>query len=115
MNLNHYNASTRSYRMQMKSVEIDGARHSVKRGEPLYVERGAETIEIFPEIINYSVYKPYVSVYLEGYAAGRTVQCDLYESSGRQLYVPFSRVRQQGSERTGREYLSDHQKSRDIR
>ena len=67
MNLNHYNASTRSYRMQMKSVEIDGARHSVKRGEPLYVERGAETIEIFPEIINYSVYKPYVSVYLEGY------------------------------------------------
>ena len=37
MNLNHYNASTRSYRMQMKSVEIDGVRHSVKRGEPLYV------------------------------------------------------------------------------
>ena len=30
MNLNHYNASTRSYRMQMKSVEIDGVRHSVK-------------------------------------------------------------------------------------
>lgn len=51
----------------MKSVKIDDVSHFVRRGEVIYLERGAEKLEIFPEIINYSVNIPYVSVYLEGY------------------------------------------------
>ena len=67
MNLKNYEVSVRSYRMQMKSVKIDDVSHFVRRGEVIYLERGAEKLEIFPEIINYSVNIPYVSVYLEGY------------------------------------------------
>ena len=67
MDLKNYEVSVRSYRMQMKSVKIDDVSHFVRRGEVIYLERGAEKLEIFPEIINYSVNIPYVSVYLEGY------------------------------------------------
>ncbi len=67
VNLNDYTTNIRSYRIQMKSVKIDGERLRVKRGEDIYIDSGAHMIEIFPEIINYSVNTPYVSIYLEGY------------------------------------------------
>ena len=75
VNLNDYSARIRSYRIQMKSVKVDGESLRVKRGEELYIDSKAQMIEMFPEIINYSVNTPYVSIYLEGYDA-----CLLYTS-----------------------------------
>lgn len=69
VNLNDYSARIRSYRIQMKSVKVDGESLRVKRGEELYIDSKAQMIEMFPEIINYSVNTPYVSIYLEGYDA----------------------------------------------
>lgn len=66
VNLNDYSARIRSYRIQMKSVKVDGESLRVKRGEELYIDSKAQMIEMFPEIINYSVNIPYVSIYLEG-------------------------------------------------
>ena len=68
MDLKNYEVSVRSYRMQMKSVKIDDVSHFVRRGEVIYLERGAEKLEIFPEIINYFREYPLCKVfYLEGY------------------------------------------------
>lgn len=67
MNLNNYEVSIRSYRMQMKSIELDDVKYIVESGEDIRIASGVQKVEIFPEIINYSVNVPYVSVYLEGY------------------------------------------------
>ena len=67
MNLNNYQVSIRSYRMQMKSIELDDVKYIVESGEDIRIASGVQKVEIFPEIINYSVNVPYVSVYLEGY------------------------------------------------
>ena len=39
----------------------------MESGEDIRIASGVQKVEIFPEIINYSVNVPYVSVYLEGY------------------------------------------------
>ena len=67
MNLNHYDIATRSYRMLLKSVCVDGISYTVERGEPIRLARGAGRVDFSPEIVNYSVNNPYVSVWLEGF------------------------------------------------
>ena len=67
MNLKHYDFSTRSYRMLLKSVCVDGVDYTVETGEPIHLARGASRIDFSPEIVNYSVNNPYVSVWLEGF------------------------------------------------
>lgn len=48
-------------------LRIDDEKLTVEREQEVYIERGAEKLEILPEIINYSVNTPYISIYLEGY------------------------------------------------
>ena len=67
MNLNHYDIATRSYRMLLKSVRVDGVSYAVELGEPIRLARGVSRIDFSPEIVNYSVNNPYVSVRLEGF------------------------------------------------
>lgn len=66
-NLNQYDVATRSYRMYVKTIKIDDTIVKVERGEPTILERGVNRIEIVPEVINYSVNDPYVSIWLEGF------------------------------------------------
>ena len=66
-NLNQYDVATRSYRMYVKTIKIDDTVVKVERGEPTILERGVNRIEIVPEVINYSVNDPYVSIWLEGF------------------------------------------------
>ncbi len=73
INLNNYEVSVRSYRMQMKSIKLDNIRYIVDSGEDIHIGSGVQKIEIFPEIINYSINIPYVSVYLEGFDEKPTV------------------------------------------
>ena len=67
INLDNYEIAVRSYRMQIRMVKIDDEKLTVEREQEVYIERGAEKLEIFPEIINYSINTPYISIYLEGY------------------------------------------------
>ncbi len=66
LNLDNYAKSGLSYRMQLKSVIIDSKRHILQKDIPFVIPADAETVEIVPEIVNYSIYNPYVSLYFEG-------------------------------------------------
>lgn len=66
-NLNQYNIMTRSYRMLLTRMEIDGEIYSIEKGEATSIPRGADRIEIAPEVVNYSVNVPDVRIYLEGF------------------------------------------------
>ncbi len=66
INLNSYNKSERSYRIQLKSILVDGKRHIVQKDTPFVIPVDSDKVEILPEIINYSVNNPYLSLYMEG-------------------------------------------------
>ena len=66
-NLNQYDVASRSYRMYVKTIKIDDTVVKVERGEPTILEQGVNRIEIVPEVINYSVNDPYISIWLEGF------------------------------------------------
>lgn len=55
-----------SYRMLLKSVTIDNVVYTVHDDRVIHVPRGAKSIQLNPEIINYSTTEPYVCYYLEG-------------------------------------------------
>ena len=73
VDIGHYSSENRSYRMMVSSIALDGVSHQVERGTPFYISRGTGKIEIFPEVINYTLEDPYVSYYLEGFDAAATV------------------------------------------
>lgn len=68
INLNHYyDMARKSYRMSVKSINVDGEAKNLAIGEAASIPRGTSRLEIFPEIINYSINDPYVMYYLEGF------------------------------------------------
>lgn len=67
MNLNYYDITERSYRMLLKEIRADGESYPVEKGETTSIPRGADKIEITPEVVNYSINNPDVSYYLEGF------------------------------------------------
>ncbi len=66
LNLNTYDRSDRSYRILMKSIIVNGKRHIVQKDIPFIIPAGSDMIEIVPEIINYSINNPYISIYMAG-------------------------------------------------
>lgn len=67
INLNQYDIAVRSYRMLLTEIEADGETCSVEKGEPISIPQGADRIEIVPEVVNYSLNDPDISVYLKGF------------------------------------------------
>lgn len=67
MNMNQYDIAVRSYRMLLKEIVVDGESYPIEKGEATYIPRGACKIEINPELVNYSINDPNISVYLEGF------------------------------------------------
>jgi energy-coupling factor transport system substrate-specific component len=61
------------YRMSVASVKLDNVAYNIGLGDVLNIERNVNKIEIFPEIINYTTYDPYISYYLEGFETAPTV------------------------------------------
>ena len=53
--------------MLVSSVKLDGVPYRVERGEPFEIARSVGRIELFPEVINYTIEDPYVKYYLEGF------------------------------------------------
>lgn len=67
MNLKQYNIDIRSYRMQVNRMLVDGVVYPVDREVVTPLPKGAKRIEIIPEVINYSLNDPLVSVQLVGF------------------------------------------------
>ena len=66
LNLDAYDKNNRSYSMQLKSVIVNGKRYLVQKDIPFVIPENSDSIEIVPEIINYSINNPYISLYMEG-------------------------------------------------
>lgn len=80
VNTSNYDITARSYRMLMDYVTVDGVQTKISRSDVLTLTADASKITFEPEILNYSVYDPYISYYLEGYDTTETT-CLLSEFS----------------------------------
>ncbi len=67
VNLDRYDDGAKSYRMLLQSITVDGISYPMEKGEAFHITRDAERITISPEVVNYSVNEPVISVWLEGF------------------------------------------------
>ncbi len=67
INVLGYQRARTSYRMMVSTIKADDAYRRVERGVPFEIDRNTTRIEIFPEVINYTIEDPYVSYQLEGF------------------------------------------------
>lgn len=67
VNMTKYDMATKSYRMILNYVEVDGKRMEINRVDTFKLAADAHQITFAPEVLNYSMNDPYVSVKLEGY------------------------------------------------
>jgi len=64
-----YTAGTSTYRMSVNSVKLDNTLQRVERDSLIEVGRGVSKLEMYPEVINYTIQDPYVGYWLEGFEA----------------------------------------------
>ena len=67
VDMNNYIFGKLSYHMMVAGVKLDSVLHSIERSEVFTIGRNVVQIEIFPEVVNYTVLDPLVSYWLEGY------------------------------------------------
>ena len=67
LNLENYLSTKRSYRMMLGFIKVNETLHRIERGEPFLISRNSNKIELFPEVINFTVLDPFVSYWLEGF------------------------------------------------
>lgn len=72
-NINEYDFSMRSYRVLLKEIVADGESVLIEKGTETVIPAGTSEIVITPEIVNFSVNDPDISVYLEGFDSGPRV------------------------------------------
>ncbi len=80
IDMSDYGITARSYRMLLDYADVDGTKYEISRSDALKISSDASRITFDPEILNYSVYDPYISYYLEGYDSSENV-CLLSEFS----------------------------------
>lgn len=68
-----YSSGISAYRMSIKSVRLDGTLQTLGRLATIEIARGVSKIEMYPEIINYSIQDPYVGYWLEGFDSDWTI------------------------------------------
>ena len=73
INTNRFIAGSVAYRMSVSSAKMDGVSRHVERGTPIRVDRGISRVELFPEVINYTIQEPYVGYYLDGFDTQWTI------------------------------------------
>lgn len=57
----------KTYRMSVPLVRLDGEVQRIERNTPIRVARGSSKLELFPEIMNYTIQDPNVGYKLEGF------------------------------------------------
>ncbi len=78
INMSNYDITAKSYRILLDSISVDEIKYKISRSDVLKLPAKAGKIIFEPEILNYSVYDPYISYYLEGYDSSET-ECLLSE------------------------------------
>ena len=68
-----YTAGTSSYRMSVSTVKLDNEIQRIERGSPIEIGRGVTKVEMYPEVINYTIQDPNVGYWLEGFDADWTI------------------------------------------
>ena len=68
-----YDMTAKSYRMILDYVYVDGEKYDIDRVDTFRLASDADKIVLEPEVLNYSMNDPYVSVFLEGYDEKPTV------------------------------------------
>ena len=69
----NYAAAASRYRMSVSAVRLDNEMHTLERGASIEVERNVTRIELYPEILNYSIQEPNVGFMLEGFDTDWTI------------------------------------------
>lgn len=64
--LDSYMNNNMTYRMLIRSVMLDDTVHYLHGDTLIKIPRGVSTLQIFPEIINFSSTEPFVCYYMEG-------------------------------------------------
>ena len=62
-----FSSDNKAYRMSVPAVRLDGTLHRMERGMPLTVSRGVNKLELYPEVVNYTIQDPNVGYMLEGF------------------------------------------------
>ena len=73
INPNGYDTRVHAYRMMVSSVKQDGEPVYMGDGNTILLSRSAYKIDIYPEVINYSIQDPHVGFYIEGFDSGWAV------------------------------------------
>ena len=73
INMSQYDMASRSYRMILDQVEVDGVTYEINRADTFRLSSQMDKIVFEPEVLNYSMNDPYVSYMLEGYDTKETV------------------------------------------
>ena len=67
INTDSYSSGASAYRMSVPIIRIDGVSRQVDRSVTQKIPRGATRLELFPEVINYTIQDPNVGYMLEGF------------------------------------------------
>ncbi|MBQ4379401.1 MAG: HD domain-containing protein [Treponema sp.] len=73
VDMNNYIFGKLSYHMMVSGIKLDSQLFQIERTEPFTIGRNISKIEIFPEVVNYTVLDPYVSYWLEGFEENETL------------------------------------------
>lgn len=68
-----YGSAQKSCRMKVSAIKLDDVTYQVERGEAFSISRDTAKVEIFPEVINFTLEDPYISYQLVGFDAEETV------------------------------------------
>ena len=73
INTTTFSSGAKTYRMSVPEIRIDGKRIHVDRSVTQRIPRGVTRVEIYPEVINYTIQDPNVGYMLEGFDNNWTV------------------------------------------
>ena len=72
INMHTYDQLTKSYRMSLNNIVVDGATYDISRNDVITIPSAASKVEITPQVLNYSMNDPYLCYYLEGFEEEET-------------------------------------------
>ena len=73
INTNSFSSGTTVYRMSVPSVKLDGTVQRVDRYTTLKIPRGVSRVELYPEVINYTIQDPNVGYRMDGFDSDWTI------------------------------------------
>lgn len=71
--LSQYEVASKSYRMILDHINVDGEQYDINRVDTFTLTSQMDKIVLEPEVLNYSMNDPYISVYMKGYDTKESV------------------------------------------